>query len=434
MTERETALLAELARYPLLQAIFGRRSRRFGLGMRIPSGPLAYTSPHQPLPLSSLERGLLVLCGAGISGWTFGIEHTASASPEGGCNYPVRLTGRTYASRAGVLSSELAFTDESGTYITALRNLDAHGLRELRDVADLPGLLAWVEAHIIQLSDRRVSVPARAPHVSAHNLWNANQPGSTLFMPVVDLTQPALNTLFIRMGEGIVPYDPFTRRPCGDLAPFIRRGVLDERKRMSLLDFEQSILAGAAMEIAIACHNISLLLQAMGLGGWTYTGINPLSLMGAFAADGVPGLGFRFVRDPRWTQPNPVGLDGVFEAFCPPYYADMRTAVAAFVAQKFGPGGTYDPVRPGPYRENERVKAAVDRYRPDVVAAVTEVATYIHETYGKFPATIPSMYMFGYTQAHHLDLGFYDQHFGPDAYLETHATHLATWHGLERPP
>jgi hypothetical protein len=425
----EWELLADLGRFPLLEAIFGRRSRRFGLGMRIPSGPLAYTSRHAPLPLSDLERALLVLCGAGISGWTFGIEHTASAAPEHGCNYPIRLTGRTYASRAGVLSSELAFTDDSGSYITRLRDLDARGLRELRDAADLPALLGWLEQHVVRLSDRRASVPAGAPHVSSHNLWNANQPGTTLFMPVIDLTQPTLNTLFIRMGEGIVPYDPFAGRPCGDLEPLMRRGVLDARRRMSLIDFEQSILAGAAMEMAIACHNISLALQAMGLGGWTYTGINPLSLMGAYAADGVPGLGFRFARDERWTQPNPVGLDGVFEGFCPPYHADMRAAVAAFVAQKFGPGGTYDPARPGPYRDSARVKAAVARYRPEVIAAVAEVATYIYATYGKFPATIPSMYMFGYTQAHHLDLDFYDAYFGPDAYLETHRQHLARWHG-----
>jgi hypothetical protein len=38
-TEREA--LAELARFPLLDAIFGRRSRRFPMGGEIPDGPLA---------------------------------------------------------------------------------------------------------------------------------------------------------------------------------------------------------------------------------------------------------------------------------------------------------------------------------------------------------------------------------------------------------
>jgi hypothetical protein len=35
-------------------------------------------------------------------------------------------------------------------------------------------------------------------------------------------------------------------------------------------------------------------------------GINPPSLMVAFADRGIPGLGVRFVTDPRWAVPNPL--------------------------------------------------------------------------------------------------------------------------------
>ena len=90
----ERAPLEDLARFPLLTALFGRRSRRFGVGMSIPDGPLAYASSQPPLPLTDLERTLLVLCGAGVSGWHLGMEHTATSDPHHGCNYPVRLTGR----------------------------------------------------------------------------------------------------------------------------------------------------------------------------------------------------------------------------------------------------------------------------------------------------------------------------------------------------
>jgi hypothetical protein len=31
-------------------------------------------------------------------------------------------------------------------------------------------------------------------------------------------------------------------------------------------------------------------------------------------------------------------------------------------------------------------------------------------------------------QAHHLDLDFYDEHFEPGAYLDTHAGHMQRWH------
>src|SRR5690606_849993 len=37
-------LLAEALRFPLFSALFGRRSRRFGWGMEIPRGPLAFRS------------------------------------------------------------------------------------------------------------------------------------------------------------------------------------------------------------------------------------------------------------------------------------------------------------------------------------------------------------------------------------------------------
>jgi hypothetical protein len=43
------------------------------LGMEIPSGPLAYRSEAEPLPLSELERSILVAAGTGVTGWSFGV-------------------------------------------------------------------------------------------------------------------------------------------------------------------------------------------------------------------------------------------------------------------------------------------------------------------------------------------------------------------------
>ncbi len=43
-TPAEFGALQELATFPLTEAIFGRRSRRFALGDEIPDGPLAYRS------------------------------------------------------------------------------------------------------------------------------------------------------------------------------------------------------------------------------------------------------------------------------------------------------------------------------------------------------------------------------------------------------
>jgi hypothetical protein len=424
----ERALLDALGQFPLLAALFGRRSRRFGLGMTIPDGPLAYASTHPPLPLTDLERTLLVLCGAGVSGWHLGIEHTASGHAESGCNYPIRLTGRVAASAAGIETSELIVSDDAGTFITRFRDLDPARLREFQSAADFAALLARVQENCVRLAAGRVQLAAAAPHMDAHNFWNANQPGTTLFIPIVDLTQQLLEILAIQLAEGAVPWDPLRNRPCGDLARFIRSGMLHEHKRASIIDIEQSTLTTGAIELGLICQNIVLVMQALGLGGWMFTGLNAPSLLGAFASEGIPGLGFRFTHDPTWSAPNPVGLDGVYEGLCPPYYPDMRAAVDRFVALKFGPGGTYDPARPGPFRDNARIKRQIERYSPEFIAVLAEVAQYLHDTFGKFPATIPSVFVRMYAQAQHIDLDFYDRFYEPEAYLETHQEHLTRWH------
>jgi hypothetical protein len=56
LSAAEREALASLAGFPLLDAIFGRRSRRFPMGGEIPDGPLAYQSQHEHVPLSELER------------------------------------------------------------------------------------------------------------------------------------------------------------------------------------------------------------------------------------------------------------------------------------------------------------------------------------------------------------------------------------------
>jgi hypothetical protein len=58
-----------LARYPLLDALTERRSRRFGKGMSLNGGPLAYHSTHTPQPLSLEEDAALAFAGCGITGF-----------------------------------------------------------------------------------------------------------------------------------------------------------------------------------------------------------------------------------------------------------------------------------------------------------------------------------------------------------------------------
>ncbi|HEX2101802.1 MAG TPA: hypothetical protein VHF69_14105, partial [Candidatus Synoicihabitans sp.] len=61
--------LEEAVRFPLVQALLGRRARRFSVGSQIPDGPLAYQSQQPPQPLDDLEQMLVLTAAAGNTGW-----------------------------------------------------------------------------------------------------------------------------------------------------------------------------------------------------------------------------------------------------------------------------------------------------------------------------------------------------------------------------
>jgi len=67
-------LLRQVWEYPLFDALYGRRSRRFGLGFEMAEGPTPYQSHQSPAPLSEDEEALLVAAGVGFSGSRSGIR------------------------------------------------------------------------------------------------------------------------------------------------------------------------------------------------------------------------------------------------------------------------------------------------------------------------------------------------------------------------
>src|SRR2546430_16349318 len=102
MTESELLDLAWT--YPLFEALYGRRSRRFGLGFEMPEGPFRYKSAHTPMPLSELEEALLVGAGAGLSGLAFWDLPTPAPYP--------RRSRRTFPTTPGGGRAALLFTNE----------------------------------------------------------------------------------------------------------------------------------------------------------------------------------------------------------------------------------------------------------------------------------------------------------------------------------
>jgi hypothetical protein len=159
-----------------------------------------------------------------------------------------------------------------------------------------------------------------------------------------------------------------------------------------------------------------------------FDGIDRFSMLGASGDPDIPGLGFRYDEDERWSVPNPTGREGVFEAFCPPHYADMHAAVRALSERKFGAGGPHNAATPGAWTESALVRSSANVHDERFLECVSIQAQYLFDTFGKFPATVPSLMILNYLQAHHLDLDFYDQKLRPGSYLETHARHMETWH------
>jgi len=186
MDEPPPGLSDALKRFPLAEAIFGRRSRRFPLGGSIPDGPLAYASRHEPMPLSEIEEMLVLAACAGNTGWHFAIPRHGRYSPHLP-NYAGAAGGRTFPSAAGFHTSELFFTDDRGVFFMATRDapsLADGGTEGQRDVAPL------LEAHrsrIRGLSEGRLNLPPQEPHLEGHNTWVVNRPGTLLVMPVADV-------------------------------------------------------------------------------------------------------------------------------------------------------------------------------------------------------------------------------------------------------
>lgn len=424
-TTAESEALAELAAFPLLEALYGRRSRRFALGDEIPDGPLAYKSTHEPLPLTELERMLVLSAMGGTTGWHYSITRHRRYAPHVS-NYSAGAAGRTFPSAAAFHTAELFFTDDSGLYFFATRDAGALVDPATEEVtAEL-----MVERHserLRKLSDSRLHLPPEEPYLEGHNTWCVNVPGSLLVIPVADIAQHVLAILCFFVQNGYAIYDDVNDRKIPGLEEF--SGLVDVAEPFPLTFTEQYALTEATAELATACYAGVLMLQAIGLGGWMFDGIDRFSMLGASGDPDVPGLGFRFDEDERWPIPNPTGREGVFEAYCPPHHPDMAAAVEAFAERKFGPGGPFNRDTPGAWTDSPGVRGSAQVHDAEFKACVARQAEYVLDTFGKFPGTVPTVFILNYVQAHHLDLDFYDRFFEPGAYLRTHAEHMQHWHG-----
>ena len=90
------------------------------------------------------------------------------------------------------------------------------------------------------------------------------------------------------------------------------------------------------------CQNMFLATEAMGLGGYMHFGF--------LSREVLEALGFITVVPHGVTMlANPVGLSGVFQAYCPPFFPSMEVAVDAVLAPMSRKNAVSRSTGPVPY-------------------------------------------------------------------------------------
>lgn len=409
----------EVFKYPILEAIARRRSRRFPVGCTLNFGTLKYASTHPPVPLNDLELAILCWSGAGITG-----SITSETIAEEG-NEISSWQGRATPNPCNVPTTKLFFTNDNGTFVYDPKK--ATKRVEIETEADRERIMTYFKEDCIKILDKRVQMlPELLPKTIN---WNTNQPGTTVFIPVVDHTEEYLNFVsIVLLSHGYQLFDDIKGQPAG-LQKWIDAGDL-KGPPVGLSSFESFMSRGIIIAPAyLMLEHIHLVAEAMGLGSVMFGGYTGEVMMGVTPMS--KGLGFRSVKD-KDGKVNPVGLDGVFEAYCPPYYKSMDDAVDAFVEKKFGSGSPLSPDYKGvlPFEDKvwQRIKPEYRRPSKKFIDMIKSFCNYVYDTYGRLPATINTKMIPVWLQVHHLDVDFYDKHLAREMITEAQRNHMELWH------
>jgi len=435
-------LLEESWNVPLYEAIFNRRSRRFGLGMEIKRGPNAFKSPQDPEPLSFEEEAMLCMAATGMSGMNLAdMPHTTreevpeGESWDGNCNTMLEYNGRTFPSPCGSHGSELFYTNDEGSYVVKIRGTHPERMREISELDDLDRLVETFRDRRVQISEGRLDLPHTMPALMSFNTWNANQPGTSLFMPVCDVTEELINGLMLFLEQGQYPVDATDGMKPFGCEKWVKDGIASIPVPYQML--EPLVALGASnIEVGFMSQNLLLAQTALGLGGWPFGGFNAMMALG-----GTPvcrGLGFRFDTPEQGLAagfPYAIGKDGVFETHHPHYFGgSIDDAVDDVIERKWGDRGLFNPSNSdgAPYKKPGQMEQGIPRTDPAIVECTKDILKAVWKKYGRFPATVDACVMTVMVQAHHLECDFYDTYYRGGAYTERHRRHLEKWHGKKR--
>lgn len=423
----------------LIDTLLKRRSRRFGRAMRLTAGPLAFGSRERSASLSLDEEALLAFAAVGITGPALGeMEYTSGRADAGGGNILGGFVGRTAASADALQSVGLVVITDSGTwYIPRPQDLPAESLPELVELAHRKCFTEWYQRVRVPISETRVTIPSQMPFTPPFNRWDTNQPGTTVFLPIIETTGLMINCLLTALSEemGIFIVDDGLNeqgeafQPAG-LAEFarnnpVRPGHLRADAKeigfvVPLTLFETILLQSVSAEVGGILQNLSLMAQALGLGGFTHAAQHPEWLTRLGFVDTRPG--FRDMMGVGDVSPETLESMGysagvptftsherLMRSFCPPDFPTMSAAVDAFVATKYADGGIFTGGARTAWKDARDIEKGIPPYSDNAIAATKSYCEYVFNKYKRFPTLSgPISTLLAY-QAHQLDTGFYHQ-------------------------
>ena len=409
----------------VLKVLRQRKTRRFGCGMEIPEGPLRFQSQLPPIPLSKEELHYLLFAGVGQTGMHLGdMQYAPRRGGEDGQGMAIMsFQGRTVPSPCAAQATRMFVTDDTGLYF----------------VARVPDPDSGETPSLVKLQEGRLEIPREMPYMLSFNQWYVNRPGALYFIPVTDIASVYLNLLLVLFssecgyfvvdtdnGNAACGLDTFRRSRGGHL-----HDDMAKRRTMTLRDIDAAITDTALQEQAVACQNMFLMEQAIGLGGGIHSVGSGRHLLG-WEPQIFQGLGFLFVPSPiSGVRSNPVGVPDVWESPCPPFLPSMEEAVLRMMASKFGEGGTYSSSGSQPWTATG-TSSPIRKHEERAVEATIAFCTYVMRTYGRFPAHTDAFKTVIAFQAHHLDVGFYDKFYPNESVPQAHRDHLMAWHQGDR--
>lgn len=432
--------LEAAASFPTLEAIFTRRARRFALGAEI-TGPLAYRSEQEAVPLAYEEEAVLVAAGTGITGvvreeWPFACE---AGLPTGGDKLH-SFTGRSYPSPVAIHGTELFWTNDDGLYVLPQRDVKPTRYVQNQSADEQHALYRKA----IRLQKGRLDIPRRRPNLFKFNEWIVNHEGTTLFIPISDVTRQCINAMLLYFDRPHGYYIVDKRLRKDPLRTFVKSGFLDSTHPVDLADFERwQMVDMNGVEQGLVIQNLMLATQALGLGGHPFSGgKGRVTMVGEPEWSGIGGkgpcgsLGFTYHQVPDKAPVGagevlPVGLPGVFEGCCPPFHESMDAAVDFMVDLRWGRKGIFSAPdkQPIPWISPD-IARGVPAPSDEAIECTKTLCRYIWDTYGRFPATIDPFVTTVWYQACHLDVEFYDRFYPPEALPPHVRNHMHEFHGM----